>query len=113
MGLTRSQCKVLSAEFPVGDPFGGPAYGERNDPGTVAVVGSVLSAANAAKSLFAPTKAAAPAPAPTPEAPKVMPSSDTAAQAALAAKKRAAATQGAGRASTLLSEGSSSNSLGG
>jgi len=32
---TRSNARVLSAEFPIGDPFGGPAYGERRDLGTI------------------------------------------------------------------------------
>lgn len=31
MRISRSQAKLLSAEFPVGNPFGGPAYGERRD----------------------------------------------------------------------------------
>lgn len=31
MKLTRSQCKLLQTEYPVGNPYGGPAYGERRD----------------------------------------------------------------------------------
>lgn len=31
MKLTRSQCKQLQTEYPVGNPYGGPAYGERRD----------------------------------------------------------------------------------
>jgi hypothetical protein len=30
--LSRAQTKAMSAEYPIGDPFGGPAYGEKNDP---------------------------------------------------------------------------------
>lgn len=29
--LTRSQCRALQSEYPVGNPFGGPAYGEKRD----------------------------------------------------------------------------------
>ena len=35
MYLTRSKAKVLTSEFPIGDPFGGPAYGQREDLGSV------------------------------------------------------------------------------
>lgn len=31
MKLTRSQCKQLQTEYPVGNPYGGPAYGEKRD----------------------------------------------------------------------------------
>jgi len=31
MRLTRSQCRALQSEYPVGNPFGGPAYGEKRD----------------------------------------------------------------------------------
>jgi hypothetical protein len=53
--LSRATTKAMSAEYPIGDPFGGPAYGERNDPVTAAVVGVTSLAggfmqANAAKS---------------------------------------------------------------
>lgn len=37
MKLTRSQCRQLQAEHPVGNPFGGPAYGERRD-----IIGDIL-----------------------------------------------------------------------
>ena len=29
--LTRSQCKALQSEYPIGDPFSGPAYGQKRD----------------------------------------------------------------------------------
>lgn len=41
MHFTKSQARTLSAEFPIGDPFGGPAYGEYRDIGSV--VGGGLS----------------------------------------------------------------------
>ncbi len=53
--LTRAQTRALSLEGPVGDPFGGPAYGEKNDPVSAAVgvgasvVGGAMQA-DAAKS---------------------------------------------------------------
>jgi hypothetical protein len=37
--LSRAQTKAMSAEYPIGDPTGGPAYGERNDPVTATIVG--------------------------------------------------------------------------
>ena len=45
--FSRAQTRVWSSEYPVGDPTGGAAYGEKNDPVTAivgsAVVGSILS----------------------------------------------------------------------
>ena len=43
--LSRSQSKFWSAELPVGDAFGGPAYGEKNDPTSIltSVGGSIIS----------------------------------------------------------------------
>ena len=37
--LSRSQTRAMAIEHPIGDPFGGPAYGEKNDPVTAAIVG--------------------------------------------------------------------------
>ena len=37
--LSRAETKAWSSEIPVGDPFGGVAYGERNDPVTATVAG--------------------------------------------------------------------------
>jgi hypothetical protein len=37
--LSRAQTKSMSAEYPIGDPTGGPAYGEKNDPVTATIVG--------------------------------------------------------------------------
>ena len=43
--LSRAQTRAMAAEMPIGDPTGGAAYGERNDPvtATVASVGSSLA----------------------------------------------------------------------
>lgn len=75
------------------------------------VVSTALGAMGAAKSLIGGGPKAPPAP--VVEAPKVMPSADTAAQAALLAKKKAASAQTSGRASTILSQGAESSTLGG
>lgn len=39
--LSRAQTRAMAADMPIGDPFGGPAYGERNDPITAIAGGSV------------------------------------------------------------------------
>jgi hypothetical protein len=52
---SRSQTRSMGMHDPIGDPFGGPAYGERNDPMSAALaiggnlIGSTISG-NAAKS---------------------------------------------------------------
>lgn len=51
--LSRAQTRAMASEMPIGDPTGGPAYGERNDPVTASVmaaatIGSGLLGANAA-----------------------------------------------------------------
>jgi hypothetical protein len=52
--LTRAQTRAMSIEEPIGDPFGGPAFGEFNDPvsataGAAAVgLGGAFMQANAA-----------------------------------------------------------------
>jgi hypothetical protein len=46
--LTRSETRAMSADHPVGDPTGGPAYGEKNDPISAAIsIASMYSAASA------------------------------------------------------------------
>ena len=47
--LSRAQTRAWSLDMPIGDPTGGPAYGERNDPVSAtiaggAILGSVISA---------------------------------------------------------------------
>jgi len=48
--MSRSQTKAMSSDYPIGDPTGGAAYGEFNDPVTAAigVGGSLLGGAMAA-----------------------------------------------------------------
>lgn len=41
--LSRAQTKAMSLDAPIGDPFGGPAYGERNDPVTATIGGSAAA----------------------------------------------------------------------
>ena len=41
--LSRAQTRALSSEYPVGDPTGGAAYGEKNDPVTAIVGGTIVS----------------------------------------------------------------------
>lgn len=44
MKLTRNDIRRLSSEFPVGDPFGGPAYGLKQDPVTaIMLVGTAIA----------------------------------------------------------------------
>jgi hypothetical protein len=38
--LSRATTKAMSAEYPIGDPFGGPAYGEYNDPVSAGIMGA-------------------------------------------------------------------------
>lgn len=41
--LTKAQNRAYALDNPIGDPFGGAAYGEKNDPGTAfAMIGSSL-----------------------------------------------------------------------
>jgi hypothetical protein len=53
--MSRRATKFWSAEMPIGDPFGGAPYGEKNDPVTAAIgvggaiVGGVLSSKAAGK----------------------------------------------------------------
>ena len=60
--LSRSLSRFWSAEFPVGDPFGGPAYGEKNDPGTILagaqVVGGLMGSDSASSAGDAQVQAA-------------------------------------------------------
>jgi hypothetical protein len=43
MKLTRSQCRALQAEHPIGNPYGGPAYGEKRD-----IIGDILGTSDQA-----------------------------------------------------------------
>ena len=46
--LSRAMTKAMSADHPIGDPTGGPAYGERNDP-----VSAVIAVASMAPAVSA------------------------------------------------------------
>jgi hypothetical protein len=37
--LSRATTRSMATEYPIGDPTGGPAYGEKNDPVSAAIVG--------------------------------------------------------------------------
>jgi len=39
--LSREMTRAMALDHPIGDPFGGPAYGEKNDP--ISIVAAVMS----------------------------------------------------------------------
>lgn len=46
--LSRSQTRAMALEHPIGDPTGGPAYGEKNDPISAAIsIGTMFATAEA------------------------------------------------------------------
>tara|TARA_R110000868_G_scaffold119380_2_gene316223 strand:- start:11 stop:1084 length:1074 start_codon:yes stop_codon:yes gene_type:complete len=46
--LSRAQTRSMAAEHPIGDPTGGPAYGEKNDPISAAIsIGTMFATAEA------------------------------------------------------------------
>ena len=46
--LSRAQTRAMATEHPVGDPTGGPAYGEKNDPISAAIsIGTMFATAEA------------------------------------------------------------------
>jgi hypothetical protein len=51
--LSRSMTRALSMHEPIGDPFGGPAYGERNDPVSAALSLTAMAGSYAAAGSFA------------------------------------------------------------
>lgn len=51
--LSRSMTRALSLHGPIGDPFGGPAYGERNDPISAALSVTAMAGSYAAAGSFA------------------------------------------------------------
>lgn len=92
---------------PVGDPFGGPANGKREDPTSVvggigmSLLGSVLGGGKSS-----------PAPPPITQ-PTVMPTPDDEATRSAKRKSLAGQIQRRGRQSTILSDPVSSDLLGG
>jgi len=62
MYVSRATARAMSAEMPIGDPYGGPAYGQKEDWGTaISVGGSLLGGvlSNDASSDAANTQASA------------------------------------------------------
>lgn len=54
--LSRAMTRMMASEHPVGDPFGGAAYGEKRDPVTAIVaIGSMAASAGGAAALVAGT----------------------------------------------------------
>jgi hypothetical protein len=46
--LSRTQTRAMSIDHPIGDPTGGPAYGEKNDPISAAIsIGTMFTVAEA------------------------------------------------------------------
>lgn len=98
--MNRNQLRMLAADHPVGDPFRGTPYGERLDPGSVALAfGSLFVSSMMSDNNSGP--AAAPAPVVAP--PTVMPTPDDDAMKAAQRKQLAANQARRGRDSTILS----------
>lgn len=54
--LTRTQTRAMAADHPVGDPTGGPAFGEKNDPISAAIsIASMVGTYTAAGTFAAMT----------------------------------------------------------
>lgn len=51
--LTRTQTRAMSADHPIGDPTGGAAYGEKNDPVTAIISIASMAGTYAAAGSFA------------------------------------------------------------
>lgn len=51
--LSRAMTRAMAADHPIGDPFGGPAYGERRDPISAIVAVGTMAGTYAAAGTFA------------------------------------------------------------
>jgi hypothetical protein len=51
--MSRAETRAMAAEHPIGDPTGGPAYGEKNDPISAAISIASMGASYAAAGTFA------------------------------------------------------------
>jgi hypothetical protein len=51
--MSRAETRAMAAEHPIGDPTGGPAYGEKNDPISAAISIASMGATYAAAGTFA------------------------------------------------------------
>src|SRR3990167_2466595 len=107
LNLRKQNMKCLIAEMPIGDPFGGAAFGQKNDPifslpmAAQVLIGGV--AANVVSSALAPKQQgapAAPAPTLTPPTPMPGPTETKAAERASIAEQ----LRRRGRASTVLTD---------
>lgn len=107
LNLRKQNMKCLIAEMPIGDPFGGAAFGQRNDPifslpiAAQALIGGV--AANIVGNAMTP-KASPQAPAPAVTPPTAMPSPGDAAAKAAERASIAEQLRRRGRASTVLTD---------
>lgn len=110
--LTRSAKRALLSEHPQGDPRRGAPFGERTDPGTIGIISAIGSGLGAVSTIAGMGKKDS-APAPIVSKPTTMPTPDDA--AAKAAKRRAlaGATERRGRQSTILSDDTAGDLLGG
>ena len=106
--------KFWEIEFPVGSPTRGAPYGERTDPGTIAMVAAIGGAASGAASLYGALSGGKDSPAPpTVSKPTVMPSPDDDAMKLAKKKALAGQVQRRGRQSTVLESDTSGDLLGG
>ena len=48
---SRAMTRAMSVDYPIGDPTGGPAYGEKNDPVTIGL--SIAGMAEASTAMMA------------------------------------------------------------
>ena len=51
--MSRAETRAMAAEHPIGDPTGGPAYGEKNDPISAAISIASMAGSYAAAGTFA------------------------------------------------------------
>lgn len=106
LNLRKQHMKYWMAEMPIGDPHGGVAFGEKNDPiFSLPVAAQVLiggMAANALSGALTPKQSMPQAPALTP--PTAMPSPGDATAKAAERASIAEQLRRRGRASTILTD---------
>ncbi len=119
LNLRKQHMKYWLAEMPIGDPFGGVAFGERNDPiFTLPVAAQVLIgglAATTISSMIAPKQSMPQAPqTPALTPPTAMPSPGDATAKAAERASIAEQLRRRGRASTILTDqsGAATDKLG-
>lgn len=112
--MNRNQLRILTCDHPIGDPYHGPAFGERCDPATLTlaapyVLGGIASAV--VTSAMSDNGSAAPQ-APTVAAPTVMPTPDDNAMKKAQQAQLSSLQSRRGRQSTILDNASSGDLLG-